>query len=95
MLCDGAAALPDVTGGHIFERSANDPQQIVAVVFVKLCVLDGNDGVDQIGSQLLIGNRLTVLDVDLAKDFSVAIENHTGRLHLLEFAQVERVGLRL
>jgi hypothetical protein len=64
------------------------------VVFVKFCILDCNDRVDQIGSQLLVRNRLAVLDVDLAKDLPVAIENDTGRLHLLELVQVERVGLR-
>ena len=83
-----------MAGRQIFERGPNDSQQIVAVVFVKFCVLDGNDGVDQIGSQLLIRDRLAVLDVDLAKDLPVAIENHTGRFHLIELVHVERVGLR-
>jgi len=50
LLRDGAAALADMTGRQVFERCANDPQKIVAVVLVKFCVLDGNDGVDQIGS---------------------------------------------
>src|SRR4029453_7399894 len=57
LLCDGAAALAHMAGRQILERCANDPQQIVAVVFVKFCVLDGNDGVDQIRSQLLVRDR--------------------------------------
>ena len=48
LLCDGAAALADMAGRQIFERCANDPEQIVAVVLVKFCVLDCNHGVDQI-----------------------------------------------
>ncbi len=83
-----------MAGRQIFERGPNDSQQIVAVVFVEFCVLDGNDGVDQIGSQLLVRDRLAVLDVDLAKDLPVAIENHTGRFHLIELVQLKRVGLR-
>ena len=67
------------------------PSKIVAVVLIKFCVLDGNDGVDQIGSQLLVRDRLAVLDVDLAKDLAVAIENHTGRFHLIELVHVERL----
>ena len=95
LLCDGAAALPHMACRQIFERCANDPQKIVAVVLIKFCVLDGNDGVDQIGSQLLVRDCLAVFDVDLAKDLPVAIENHTGRFHLIELVHVERVSLRL
>src|SRR6516165_5984906 len=65
------------------------------MVLVEFRILDGNDGVDQIGSQLLVRDRLAVLDVDLAKDLPIAIENHTGRFHLFELAQVEGARLRL
>ncbi len=95
LLRDGAGALTHMACRQILERCANDPQQIVTMVLVKFCVLDRNDGVNQVGSQLLVRDRLAILDVDLAKDLPVAIENHAGRFHLLELGQVERVGLRL
>ena len=94
LLRDGAAALAHMTGSHIFERGANDSEQIVSVVLVEFCVLDGNHSVYEIGRQLLVRDCLAVLDVDLAKYLPVSIENHAGRFHLLELVQVEHVGLR-
>ena len=64
------------------------------MVLVEFSVLDGNNGVDEIWRQLLVGHCLAILDVDLTEDFSVAIQDHTGRFHLLELVQVERVRLR-
>ncbi len=58
-------------------------------MLIEFCVLDRNDGVDQIARELLVRNGLTVLDVDLAKDFVVSIQNHAGRFHLLEPVQIE------
>src|SRR5205823_12249060 len=43
--------------------------------------------------QLVVGNGLAVLDVDLSKDLVVAIENDAGRFHLLQLVQVEGSGL--
>ena len=45
-------------------------------MLVELVVLDGDDRVDQIARQLFVGNGLAVLDVDLAEDLVVAIEDH-------------------
>ena len=95
LLRDGAGALADMAGRQIFECCTNNAEQIVAVMLVKLRVFNCDHGVDQIRSQLLVRHCLAVLDVDLPKDLPVTVENHTGRFHLLEVAQVERVGLRL
>ena len=94
LLRNCAGALAHMAGREIFQRGADDPEQIVAVMLIKFCVLDGDDRVDEIGRQLVVRHCLAVLDVDLAKDFAVAIENHAGRFHLFELAQVERSGLR-
>ena len=59
------------------------------MMLIKFCVFDSDKGVDEILRQLIVGHSLAVLDVDLAKDFSIAIENHTSRFHLLEFVQVK------
>src|SRR5215472_13499886 len=79
---------------HVFERCPNDPEQIVSVVLVKFCVFDGNHSVDEIWRQLFVRHCLAVLDIDLAEDFAVAIQNYTGRFHLIQLAQIERGGLR-
>src|SRR5205085_9961311 len=47
LLCDGAAALPHMTCSQVFQRCANDTQQIIAVMFVKFCVLDGNNSINR------------------------------------------------
>ena len=94
LLRDGARALAHMAGDQILQRGANDAEQIVAVVLIKFCVLYRDDSVDEIGRQLLVRYCLAVLDVDLAEDLPVPIQNYTGRFHLLELAQVERVGLR-
>src|ERR1700682_4094376 len=62
-------------------------------MLIKFRVFDRHDPVDQIARQLVIRHRLPILDVDLAEDFAISIENYAGRLHLFEFAQVERRGL--
>ena len=73
-----------MTGGEILERCPDDPEQIVTVMLVKLVVL-GRDGcVDQVGRELLVGNGLAILDVDLAKDLVVPVKDHARRFHLLE-----------
>ena len=48
------------------------------MMLIKFCVFDSDTGVDEILRQLIVGHSLAVLDVDLAKDFSIAIENHTS-----------------
>ena len=47
-------------------------------MLIKLCVLNGDDGVNEIGRQLVVRHRLAILDIDLAEDFAVAIKNHAG-----------------
>src|SRR5476651_2547608 len=61
-------------------------------MLVKLIVFHGDDGVDEISRQLSIGNGLPVLDIDLPKNFVVAIEDDAGRFHLFELREVERGG---
>ena len=52
-------------------------------------------GVDEVRRQLVVGNGLAILDVDLAKDLVVPIDDHAGRFHLLEVSEIERGGLML
>ena len=59
-----------MAGGEILQRRPNDPEEIVAAVLIKFVVLDRDDGVDQIARQLVVGNGLAILDIDLAKDLS-------------------------
>ena len=40
--------------------------------------------------KLVVRNGLAILDIDLAKDLVVAIDDDAGRFHLLELAQIER-----
>ncbi len=89
LLGDGAGPLSDVTGQSILERSADDAEDVVAVVLIELVVLGGDNGVDEVGRELVVGDSLAILDVDLAKDLVVAIENDAGRFHPLEMAQIE------
>jgi hypothetical protein len=72
-----AATLAYVSSREIFQCRPDDPQQIVAVMLIKFCVLNGNDRVDKIGRQLVVRHCLTVFDIDLAEYFSVPIQNHT------------------
>ena len=76
LLGDCARALADVTGRQVLQRRADDPLQIVSVMLVKFCVLDGDDCVDQVAGQLIVRHRLAVLDVDLAEYLAFSIENH-------------------
>ena len=69
------------------------PEQVVAVVLVKFVVLRRDDGVDEILRELGVGNGLAILDVNLAEDFVVPIDDHAGRFHLLEMGKVEGRGL--
>src|SRR6266403_934195 len=73
-----AAPLAYVSGREIFQRRPDDPQQIVAVMLIKFCVLNGNNCVDKIGRQQVVRNCLTVFDIDLAEYFAVPIQNHAG-----------------
>ena len=52
----------------------------------------GHDGVDQVARDLVVGNGFPVLHIDLAENFSIAIENHAGRFHLFEPTQIEGGG---
>ncbi len=92
MLGDCARTLPHLAGGEIFQRRTQDAGQIVAAVPVKFRVLHGDDGIDQVARQLVVRHSLPVFDVDLPKDLAVSIEDHTGRFHLFELAQVEGRG---
>ncbi len=76
LLCNRACTLAHMAGRQILKCCTDDPEQIVAVVLIKLCVLDGHNGLDEIGRQLAVRHRLAVLNIDLAEDLAVAIENH-------------------
>ena len=73
-----------MAGGDVLERGPDNSQQIVAVVLIKLVILHRDDGVDEIGRELVVGNGFAILDVDLAKDLVVPIDDHAGGFHLLE-----------
>src|SRR5439155_19799372 len=90
-----ASALAHMSGDQGLECGAQNSRNCVAVMLVDTCVLDRNDGVDQIARELLVRNGLTVLDVDLAEDLVVSIQNHAGRFHLFEPVQTEAGGLVL
>ena len=90
LLSNRAGALTHMPSHQIFQSRPHHPEKIVAPMLIKLCVLDGYDGVDQIARQLFVRNGLAVLDVDLAKDLIVSIDNYTGGFHLLQFAEIER-----
>ena len=57
-------------------------------MLIKLGVLNGDNGIDQVARQLIVRNCLTILDVDLSEDFAVSVENHAGGFHLLELRQI-------
>ncbi len=90
LLGDRARPLANVAGDGVLERGPDNSQQIVAVVLIKFVVLHRDDGVDEIGRELVVGNGLAILDVDLAKDLVVPIDDHAGRFHLLEMREIER-----
>ena len=69
------------------------PEEVVTAVLIEFRIFHRHDGVNQIARELVVRDGLAVFDVDLAEDFFVAIENHAGRFHLLELAEI--VGLRL
>src|SRR2546430_2471091 len=94
LLCDRARALTHPRGDEVLEGCANDAEEIVAVMAIKFCVFNGDDGVNQIRRQLVVGDRLAVLDINLAEDLALTIENYAGRFHLLELAQIEHGGAR-
>src|SRR4029077_3144056 len=93
LLGDRTCPLADMTGRDVLQRRPCDSKQIVAAMLIKFCVLHRDHRIDQVARQLLIWHRLAVLDVNLSKDLVVSIENHAGRLHLFEFAQIEPLGL--
>ena len=88
LLGDRACTLSHVAGDKIFEGGPHDAGRIVAAMLIKFVVFHRDNGVYQIARQLIVGNGLAVLDVDLAEDFSVPIEDHAGRFHLFELAQI-------
>ena len=95
LLSDRACALPHVAGDKVFERGcAHDTERIVAAVLIKFVVFHRDNSVHQIARQLIVGNGFAVLDVDLAENFSVSIEDHAGRFHLFELAQIVSGGFR-
>src|SRR3977135_4428856 len=54
----------------------------------KLRSLCRANGIDEIARQLIVGNGLAILDINLAEDLAVAIENHAGGFHLFQPAQL-------
>jgi hypothetical protein len=92
LLSDRAGALPDMAGGEILQRRPDDAGKVVAAVLVELVVFHGDDGVHEIARQLVVRDRLPVLDVDLAEDFVVAIQDDAGGFHLFELREIERLG---
>ena len=84
-----------MSGHQILQRRSQNSGKRVAVMLIKFCVFHRNDRIDQIRRQLIVGNGFAVLDVDLAEDFVVSIQDHTRRFHLLELAQIERGRLVL
>ena len=71
------------------------PKEIVAAVLIEFVVFHRDHSVHEIARQLIVGNGLAVLDVDLAENFSVPVEDHAGRFHLFELAQIVGRGFRL
>src|SRR5215467_12301241 len=58
-------------------------------MLIKLVVLGCDDGVNEVLRKLRVGDGFAVLDVDLAKNLVVPIDNYARRLHLLEVREVE------
>ena len=95
LLSNRAGALPDVAGDEVDQGCAHNAKEIVAAVLVKFVVFHRDNSVHQIARQLIVGNGLAVLDVDLAENFSVPVQNHAGRFHLFELAQIVGRGFCL
>jgi len=82
-----------VAGREVFQRGTDDPHQIVSLMPIKFCVLDGDYCVDEIARQLIVRHCVPVLDVDLAEYLALSIENHARRFHLFELVQIKCLGL--
>ena len=95
LLRDCASTLAHVTSGDVLQRRSHNPKQVVAAVLIKLVVFNRDDRVDQIGWQLLVGNGLAILHVDLAEDLIVSIHNHAGRFHIFKLAQIVGCSLAI
>ena len=93
LLRNRAPALPHVTGSQIFQRCADDSEEIVAAMLIKFCILNRHDRIHEVAGQLIVRHSLAVFDIDLAEDFSISIENHARRFHLFELAQIKRCRL--
>ena len=53
LLRNRARALAHVAGREVFQCRTDDPHQIVSLMPIKFCVLDGDDRVDEIARQLI------------------------------------------
>ena len=73
----------------ILQSSTKDSEKIVATVLVKLVVFHRDNSVYEIAWYLLVRNRLPVLDINLAKNFVITINNDAGRFHLFELRKVK------
>ena len=82
-----------MAGDDVLNAARMIPNKIVAVVLIKFVVLHRDNRVDQIAAEVDRRNGFAVLDIDLAKDLVVPIENHAGRFHLLEMREIEPGGL--
>ena len=89
LLGDRARPLANVAGDGVLERGPDNSQQVVAVVLIKFVILHRDDGVDEIGRELVVGNGFAIFDIDLAKDLVVPIDDHAGGFHLLEMREIE------
>ena len=67
-----------------FNAARMIPKGIVSAVLVEFAILNRYHRVDQAARQLVIGDGLPILDVDLAEDLIVPIDDDAGRFHLLE-----------
>ena len=56
---------------------------------IELGVFNRDHGIDEVARQLVVRNGLAVLDVNLAKDLLISIQNHAGRFHLLKLFEIE------
>ena len=67
-----------MAGRKILQGGPDDAREVVAAVLIKLIILDGDDRVDQVARQLFVGHSLAILDVDLAEDLVVAVEDYAS-----------------
>jgi hypothetical protein len=61
-------------------------------VLIEFVVFHRDHRVHEIARQLIVGNGFAVLDIDLAENFSVSIEDQAGRFHLFKLAQIVSGG---